>query len=221
MIRKLLITPFFGEMPPWMDHYWQNARRLEDYGYDFLPLTDLQWFRNRCFETLGIDCPITEGSGKIHDYRAAFGVIFAKEIEGYDFWGHTDFDVVYGRVEQWVTDDFLQDLDIHSNHIDYMSGPWSLYRNCPLVNELFMESPIWRPILEGSNSTGWVEKEFSDIVDTYHEARRLNRVYTMWQTRNLNDFSTVHWEGEKLMEGHEEIMLAHFRRVKQYPVNCL
>lgn len=217
MIRKLLITPWFGPLPEWMGSYWPNARRLEAHGYDLLPLTDLQWFKNRVLETLGIDCPITEGSGKIHDYRAAFGVIFAKEIAGYDFWGHTDYDCVYGRVQEFVTDEFLDGLDIHSNHHEYMCGPWSLYRNSEQVNTLFMEHPQWRDILEMSLSTGWVETEFTDIVDAHHEAGDIVRRYTYWQPENLNDFSSCHWEGDRLMEGRNEVMLVHFRRTKQYP----
>lgn len=220
LISKLMLVPWFGPQPEWMDHFWPNARRLENHGYDWLPITDLNWFKNRCFETLGIDPPIEEGSSKIHDYRAAFGVIFAEEIDGYDFWGHTDFDMVYGRVEEFVTDQFLDDLDIHSNHYNYMSGPWSLYRSRPLINELFMEEPLWRDILENPWTSGWVEKEFTQIVDAHHEAGDLVRQYTMWQTRNLDDFSTVHFDGDKLMEGNEEIMVAHFRRVKEYPERC-
>ena len=48
----------------------------------------------------------------------------------------------------------------------------------------------------------------------------LRRVYTNWQTRNLDRFDAVHFEGDKLMEGREEIMVAHFRRTKEYPRRC-
>lgn len=220
VIRKLLITPWFGPEPPWMDYYWRNADRLHAYGYDWLVRTDLPSFKHRVQTMLDVDCPITHGSSKIHDYRATFGVLYQDMIHDYDFWGHTDFDMVYGRVQEYVTDAFLSDLDIHSNHVNYIAGPWTLYRNCTLVNELFMEQPDWRAILETEQTTGWVEKEFTQIVDAHHEAGDLRRVYTMWQTRDLNDFSTVHFEDGRLMEGREEIMCAHFRRTKQYPEGC-
>lgn len=204
-----------------MDAYEKNFRRLTQHGYDRLLIVDLDLFKKRVEQKLDIECPITEGSSKIHDYRAAFGLIFAEEIKGYDFWGHTDFDMVYGRVEQFVTDGFLQDLDIHSNHVDYISGPWTLYRNNAFVNSIFLDHPDWKGILENPRTTGWVETSFTKLVDMYHQIGHINRKYTMWQTQNLNDFSTCHWDGDRLMEGDTEIMYAHFRRTKVYPPNLL
>lgn len=223
MIRKLMITPWFGAEPEWMMTYWANVQKqLEPQGYDFLMWDDLSWFEERVWNTLGIDCPITYGSSKIHDYRAAFGVIFAEEIESYEFWGHTDFDCVYGCVGEWVTDEFLDGLDIHSNHVDYMCGPWSLYRNTPTVNELFRRHPNWQSILQDPTTLGWVEMGFTEIVDAAHEAGEIRRTYTMWQTKNLDDFSALSWDTEVgcLVEGNREVMMAHFRRTKTYPEGC-
>lgn len=218
MISKLMICPWFGPLPEWITSYDSNiSRRLRSNDYRFLWWSDLDAFKERVKQTLGIDCPITPGSSKIHDYRAAFGVIFAEELAGYDFWGHTDFDCVYGRVEEFVTDAFLADLDIHSNHHNYVAGPWSLYRNVPLVNTLFIEHSRWREILENPETLGWVETDFTQIVDARHEAGDLRRAYTMWQTRNLDDFTACYWDGDRLMESDEERMMLHFRRTKEYP----
>lgn len=217
-MKKLLICPWFGPEPVWMPYYWRNVARLGGHGYQILYTTDLDWFKRRVKQKLGVECPIEQGSGKIHDYRAAFGVIFAKEIEGFDFWGHTDFDCVYGRVQEYVTDDFLSGLDIYSNHWNYMCGPWSLYRNTPLVNSLFLDHPDWKGVLENPTSSGWVEKSFTEIVDAHHEAGELNRVYKLWQV--WEDLSQLHFEGEKLMDGDHEVMLAHFNRTKVYPEGC-
>ena len=35
---------------------------------------------------------------KLCDFRPAFGEVFREELAGYDFWGHTDLDVVFGRI---------------------------------------------------------------------------------------------------------------------------
>lgn len=220
MIRKLLICPWFGPLPEWFSLWKANVARLEPYGFDVFLEHDLERFKRRVDERLDIACPIVPGEGKIHDYRCTFGVLYEKELAGYDFWGHTDFDCLYGRVQEYVTDDFLGGLDLHSNHVDYVSGPWSLYRNSPDMNSLFTDHPDWEGHLENPTTTGWVEKGFTEIVDANHDHNAIHRVYTMWQTTDLNDFSTLHWEDDRLMEGNREVMMAHFRRTKIYPEGC-
>lgn len=221
MITKLFVCPYFGDMPSWMDHYWRNARRLRAQGYDFLVDTDEEAFHERVKDRLGITCPTMVGTGKTWDFRPALGVLYEEEIRGYDFWGHTDFDCVYGRVEEWVTDAFLSDLDIHSNHHNYICGFWTLYRNQPFVNELFSLHPEWQEIMESATPYGWAETGFTEIVDTFAESGELAREYTFWQTKNLNNYDLLHWEDGKLMEGNTEVMVAHFRRTKEYPPRCI
>jgi Family of unknown function (DUF6625) len=220
MTRKLLICPWFGPLPTWMPLWESNVASLEQYGYDVLRVHDLKWFKEQVRETLGVECPIVSGEGKIHDYRCAFGVIFAHLLTDYHYWGHTDFDCVYGRVGHFLPDDELSWIDQFSNHATYVSGPWSLYRNESVVNELFKRVDDWRGYLENPSTTGWVEHAYSQAVEEAHEKGRLRKLWTSWQTQNLDDFSTVHFEDDKLMEGSREIMVAHFRRTKIYPEGC-
>lgn len=224
MTRKLLIVPWFGDLPPWFKQWRANvARNLEPQGYDVLLDQNLTAFKRRVKFRLGIeDAPIVAGEGKVHDYRCALGALYSERLaEGYDFWGHTDLDMVYGRVEQWFSDEYLSGLDIASNHVDYVSGPWTLYRNRPEVNELFLEHDDWRAELENPNTTGWVEKGYTELVDAYHAAGEITRAYSMWQTTNLDSFKTCRLDGDgRLWEGRTEIPMLHFRRTKEYPDRC-
>jgi hypothetical protein len=222
MITKCFIVPYFGDYPEWMDSWMQNTKRMRHFGYDFLFDTDEADFKRRVKRTLGIDCPPMTGTGRVWNFRPALGVLYEEEIRDFDFWGICDFDCVFGRVEQWVTDDFLADLDIHSNHHSYICGPWTLFRNTPLVNNLFRHTDEWKERMEGEDwSHGWAEKGFSEIVDQAHDERLIRKAYTFWQTRNLDNYDTLHFEGDKLVEGNEEVFFAHFRRTKVYPVGCL
>lgn len=220
MIRKLFVCPYFGDLPEWMPLWLENFERLRAVGYDVLIDQDEGAFQLRVEEVLGIEAPPMAGTGNVWDFRAAFGLLYADEIEGYDFWGHTDFDVVYGRVENWVTDEFLDGLDVHSNHATYQMGAWSLYRNIEPVNSAFLRCPEWRENTEGANPTGWVEGAFSEKIAQMDAAGEIRKVWTSWQARNLDDFSALHWDGERLMEGPVEVAMAHFRRTKVYPEGC-
>jgi len=213
MLRKLIICPYFGTLPDYFPQWYENAHSLREHGYDFLLDSDLDGFNRRVHERLGATSPITEGSAKIHDYRCTFGVLYADELAGYDFWGHTDFDCVYGRVERFWPDSLLADLDVLTDH-SYVLGPWTLYRNDPRVNDLFRLHPDWRGHLEGERVTGWVETEFTRLLlasGLRVRAREAEHVYEVADLRRL------HWNADALMCGNREVPMAHFRRSKEWP----
>jgi hypothetical protein len=162
-----------------------------------------------------------EGTGKVWDYRPALGLLYEDETTGFDFWGHTDFDVVYGRVEQWVTDVFLERLDMHSNCTSYVNGCWSLYRNTRLMRTLFQDEPLWQPIMEDVRPHGWAEKEFSKLIADAHRERSLRKAWTQWQVFGDNDLDSLRFDGDRLMVDNTEVMMAHFRRTKRYPPGCV
>jgi hypothetical protein len=213
MIKKLMIVPYFGILPEWFDQWVANMELLKPLGYDYLLVTNLRLFEQRVRDKLGIEPNITPGTGKVWDYRCAFGVLFEEEIKGYDFWGHTDFDVVYGNVDKWVTDEFLSELDVHSNHNTYVCGPWTLYRNKKEVNELFYNSPSWQRIMTEKEATGWVEMEFSRTL----ESSGLRYEYTFWQGKDPNIYQNLTYN-KGLFDEDEEIMMFHFNRHKIFPL---
>lgn len=62
---------------------------------------------------------------KLCDFRPAFGEIFADELAGYDFWGHCDLDVLFGRIA-----DHLPPAAFEADKILFQ-GNFALYRNTP------------------------------------------------------------------------------------------
>ena len=207
-VSKIFLMPFFGELPEWYDKYTAPD------GYDFLIDQDLDGFKKRVKDKLGIDYPGLPGTGKVWDYRPTLGLLYEDEISGYDFWGHTDFDCVYGDVGKYVTDDFLAELDLHSNHDSYVNGCWSLYRNCAEVNNLFRQYDGWKEKMVHPESNGWVENEYSRIL----EASGLRYKYTFWQGNPYTTTPNLEKRGKKLYQDGEEIMMFHFRRSKKFPL---
>lgn len=210
--RKVLICPWFGPLPEWMDSYWERADQLGEHGYNFLLDDDEDAFRERVFERLGIEPPPMAGTGLIHDFRPALGFLYEKEIAEYDWWGVTDFDCVYGRVERFYPDSLLKEFDVVTDHWRYLCGPWTLFRNNARTRNLFFQSWRWEKIMESENVWGWFEMEFTEIVN-----------------RNLRvDYSINHaWENpEKLRElpggalFHDvsEVPFFHFRHSKRWPL---
>jgi Family of unknown function (DUF6625) len=211
-IRKLMICPWFGDEPVWANRWHASAGALAEHGYDFLHDRDLDEFKQRVQDVLGIRCPIVPGGSKIHDFRPAFGELYRDELEGYDFWGHTDYDCVYGRVDRFVTDELLASVDIQTDNVySYLSGPWTLYRNDPRIAALYTHDPEWAETMEASETTGWVETSFTEIA-------KRECVVDIAQHHAFTEPHMLWTDGDRLMHGADEISFYHFRRTKEWPL---
>jgi hypothetical protein len=60
---------------------------------------------------------------KLCDFRPAFGEIFAEELAGYEFWGHSDLDLIFGGIREHLPAAAFEADKILFN------GNFSLYRN--------------------------------------------------------------------------------------------
>lgn len=69
---------------------------------------------------------------KLCDFKPAYGEIFQEYIADYNFWGHTDFDLVYGDLRKFFTEDKLKKFERI-----YYQGHLSLYRNTEKTNKLY------------------------------------------------------------------------------------
>lgn len=205
-----MLQVWFGPLPEWHEQY---RARTDQPGFDWIWFHDLPEFRKRCRERLGVTCPIREGDGKVHDYRAAFGVLFQEELEGYDFWGHTDMDCVYGDLAAFYGPDVIRDADVFTDHWEYLCGPWTMYRNTEEVAHAFQEIPGWMALLEDPVSSGWVETSFTEHLNQSGLAIHYLLKHEWRDARGL------HLEGNRLFNlAGEEIPFFHFRYGKRWPL---
>ena len=87
---------------------------------------------------------------KLNDFKPAYGFIFSKFIEGYDFWGHSDLDVIYGNIRNLLTNEMLSNYDFISLRHGYTTGCFCLYRNNEILNTYFKCSKDYLMILTNS-----------------------------------------------------------------------
>lgn len=88
---------------------------------------------------LGFDTRI-KYAYKLCDFKPAYGVIFSDLIEGYDFWGHGDIDVIFGNIRAFITEELLLQYDIISARAQYLSGFLTIFRNSVYINRLYEQS---------------------------------------------------------------------------------
>lgn len=140
-----VIGVYFGKLPAYFNLWLKSCEYNPD--IDFLVITDnelnelpknvktvkmsLSDIKKRADEVLGFETSLTTPY-KCCDFRPTFGLIFKDLISNYDFWGHCDFDVIFGNIRSFITDDIL------SKYEKILSfGHLSLYKNSNKVNEYF------------------------------------------------------------------------------------
>lgn len=84
---------------------------------------------------------------KINDFKPLFAHLYPEVVSGYDWWGYCDSDLILGNMRRFLTPRMLSNFDIISPIRDnYTMGPFQLFRNTPVVNELFRLAR--RPLME-------------------------------------------------------------------------
>ncbi|MBP1225089.1 DUF6625 family protein [Flavobacterium sp. 1355] len=83
---------------------------------------------------------------KLCDFKPAYGFIFSELIKGYDFWGQSDIDIIYGNIRDFLTDELLNTYDFISMRHDYTTGCFALYKNNDLMNNFFKRSKDFKTV---------------------------------------------------------------------------
>jgi hypothetical protein len=131
-----LIVPYFGERPSYLPLVVRSMAHNPDVSWLLItdePLPDAPpnvtvlrcRFADLAARIQGhFDFPISlQRPYKLCDFRPAFGEVFADELAGWDFWGHCDLDVVFGRIRDHLPPEAFEFDKV------LIQGNFSLYRN--------------------------------------------------------------------------------------------
>jgi hypothetical protein len=106
--------------------------------------------------------PLRFYPAKICDFKPAFGSIFADYLQGYEFWGYCDVDMVIGNLSQFFTEENMQEYDLvtaSKGNPGYMT----VYRNCEKMNTLFRSSPDYQRVFKSYKNYRFDEKGVEGI----------------------------------------------------------
>ena len=160
-MKKIVILICYYGTFPWYFRYFLHSCTFNP-SIDFVIITDVAYsgtipnnvtfvrktlngLKALASERLGISVNI-EFPYKLCDYKPAYGAIFSEYIEGYDFWGQSDIDVIYGNIRYFITDEFLDKFDYIGVRHDYTTGCFSMFRNNTLVNNFFKRSKDYKKV---------------------------------------------------------------------------
>ena len=147
----LLLVPHFGGWPPWIQFFLNTCRWNAH--IDWLFLSDAgvpgQLSPNLHFHALTLDqfsamaqrrlnCELRLLTAyKVCDFRLAFGLIFDEMLAGYDYFGWSDIDVVYGDLGRFLTP-AVMDHDVITFNERHLSGHLTLIRNTAPARRLHL-----------------------------------------------------------------------------------
>lgn len=247
MLKKVLLNTMFGKPFPeeWINNFVENVQRLEKYGWYWKIFTpnDLQSKGNVEFIKMDIDefndliekatginphNYIDKKNGCPHklvsDYYPAHGLIFADYIKDADWWGHCNWDVVYGRLEKYLPDEVLNEIDIFGNDPNAINGVFSVYKNTPVVNNLFKEHPVWKEAFTNLEKLYTFDEDlFTITVREAHERGQIRFKHAWYLQHDRMDAHkpkpnlTITKNGSLINKDGEETMVFHFSSTKEYP----
>jgi hypothetical protein len=239
-----LITCYFGQLPWYLDYFIHSCKYNPT--VDFFIITDdktylkelpanvkliYQTLEEVCFlasEKLGFPVNITYGY-KLCDFKPAYGLIFSEILNDYDFWGHTDIDIIFGDIRQFMTDEQLENYDLISVRPDWITGCFLLYRNTDKLNTLFTHSKDYKKVFTSPvhycfDETNFAHDAFSEgtsylEIDTEIESM-MHVVKKMEAIGQLKPYFDLHiieglpgrlkWENGKMYYRNKyEILLYH------------
>jgi hypothetical protein len=256
VLKKVFLQTQFGTPHSWTEQYFENFRKLAPYGWYLKVFTPNLWPSSENIEIVPMTlsdfdgliekyCRVRPGNflrngvpdKVVSDYYPAYGHILQDFIKDADFWGFTNWDMVYGRLSDFVPDEILASCDIWADDVNAINGIFSLFRNDPRINRLFEQVPDWRSAFADHAPCGFDEHQMTRTVQElsaageirflfprpfpYHSYDRLShhvpapRVYFDPSGALIERFTDVVLPTKEV---GREIMSFHFSRTKRWPV---
>ncbi len=141
--KVAIIVCWFGNLPEYFPLWMYSCSKNEN--IDFLVYTDqnvenppenvkikhssLEEIRVLAREKLGISTKGLCAPYKLCDLRPCYGLVFFDDLKEYTHWGHCDIDLIFGKFDDFITDEMLSKYDKIFRY-----GHLIIYKNTPEVN---------------------------------------------------------------------------------------
>lgn len=187
-MKIAMFMPYFAADPkavPVLYRTWQKSAAMNN-EIDFFVVTNLAVEEHKEYGNIHyifmsaddfweklqsiLDFPISHSYYKTAEYRVFFGIIFKDILRGYDYWGTTDPDVIYGDIMKFISPYLEQDAEVIGRY-----SPFRLIKNTeslcnmPFYEVKGMEHPL---TLKDAFSTDccWYFDEIAGMNVRYHQA---------------------------------------------------
>lgn len=246
-----LISVYFGNLPWYLPFFLKSC--AFNYAVDFIIISDqsapddvpgnVNWvhmtfdeLKNQFDQKIGFPVAL-HYPYKLCDLKPAYGIVFADLLNKYSFWGYCDIDIIFGKIDSFVTEEMFLNYDVISIREDYLAGYFTLYRNTSEINALFKKSKDWKRVFTESEHFCFDECAFlfaplaagkrildlpGKIESMTHVVARLQstqqiRAYFDHHALEGNIGNLVFKDGQLVYKGEFEVLLYHLIRFKDLP----
>ena len=255
MNRICVIGVYFGKLPQYFPLWLKSCEHNSS--IDFLVFTDqllnnlpenvrvypmnLLEMKQRAETVLGFSVRL-EKPYKCCDYKVIYGLIFRDYVSDYQYWGHCDFDLMFGDLQSFFD---AYDLSAYDRFLPL--GHLSLYKNSEDVNYRFQskgsiadyrvvytsddgfafdEMPGLTKIYLENALPMFTQRIFADLASVYHRYRVIEE-YTLDAKAKNYPHQLFFWENGKTFRAYyqdgevhqEEYIYIHFKKRPDFPVN--
>lgn len=255
MNKICVIGVYFGRLPKYFSLWLKSCARNST--VDFLLFTDqnvvglpnnvkrhsmtLPEMKRRAETVMGFSVSL-DYPYKCCDYKVVYGLIFQDYVSEYEYWGHCDFDLIFGDLQS-----FFDKYDLKQYDRFLPLGHLSLYRNTYEVNHRFQctgglvnykdvysndrscafdELPGMTAIYLKNNFPFFSEQIFVDVASIYRRYRMIEQKLLARKPQNYK-FQIFFWESGKIYRAYwkrgkfhkEEYMYIHFKKRPDFNVS--
>jgi hypothetical protein len=252
--RLVFLVPYLGTWPHWSRLFFESSKANPQVAViifcETLPpfifpnnVKTIHMEKNEMVSRLqkvtGLNLAGVSGH-KLCDFRPFFGLAFADFLQGYEFWGYCDMDMMFGDLSKLLTEDFFQNTDVFSAHNRQIVGHFTILRNVKTINQLCFEIESWQQLLLEPFTRALDEIRFSDVIQKKPSVRwrkpdslttelekpfaRFGITYSFFgETAYLDrsDVCLVRWQnGRAYCSGNDgketEVLYVHFMATKHW-----
>ncbi|KAB8289141.1 hypothetical protein DSM100688_0221 [Bifidobacterium ramosum] len=202
MNKCVIILPYYGRFPNYFQLFLNSCGMNAD--YDWLIFTDdrtpyvypanvtvhYESFADMQARVRGTFdfAPELPNPYKLCDLRPMYGYLFRDYVHGYEFWGHCDCDLIFGKLDHFITRDMLDRYDKL-----FPVGHLALYRNTEENNRRFMlpldGRNLYREVLESSDGFTFDESYLSTNINRIYQTYGFP-IYMRDRSGNVSSRST-------------------------------
>jgi hypothetical protein len=156
-----LVACYFGSLPGWIEYYLKSC--ASNPTIDFLLFSDCEDFPNvppnvhvvplqrgefnhLASRKLGFEILLSHPR-KLCDFKPLYGYLFEEYLTGYDYWGYTDLDVIYGDLRRYLAAANLVAYDVFTTRREFLVGHLTLFRNTAELRHLYECSRDFQQVL--------------------------------------------------------------------------
>lgn len=186
-MKIAIIIPYFGEFPAWFNLYLFSCSQNPQ--VDFLFFTDcklpIKTYENTKFfridyvsyckhisDCLNIDFQ-PKNPYKLCDLKPFLGIVHQAELQGYDYWGFGDCDLIYGDLS--IITKNLSKYEFITTHGGRVAGHFTIMKKDSVYTNLCRHINNWEERLKEEKTCMLDEVDFTYIV--YPQLKAIARIY--------------------------------------------